>query len=139
MSKKIALHLEETTECSLFERYFSNNYREQKKNINNCLGQRRETKDRSSHETCSLKKLFLEIPQNSQENTCGRVSFLIKLKNNKKETLEQVFSCKFCEFSENTFSTEHLPDEYFFKEHTAIELNELLCHQMRMKLLKHNI
>ena len=26
------------------------------------------------------KKLFLEISQNSQENTCARVSFLIKLK-----------------------------------------------------------
>ena len=28
---------------------------------------------------CSVKKLFLEISQNSQENTCTRVSFLIKL------------------------------------------------------------
>ena len=26
-----------------------------------------------------LEKVFLEIPQNSQENTCGKVSFLIKL------------------------------------------------------------
>ena len=29
---------------------------------------------------CSVKKVFLEISQNSQENTCARVSFLIKLK-----------------------------------------------------------
>ena len=29
--------------------------------------------------TCSIKKVFLEISQNSQENTCARVSFLIKL------------------------------------------------------------
>ena len=28
---------------------------------------------------CSVKKVFLEIKQNSQENTCVRVSFLIKL------------------------------------------------------------
>ena len=28
---------------------------------------------------CSIKKVFLEISQNSQENTCARVSFLIKL------------------------------------------------------------
>ena len=28
---------------------------------------------------CSVKKMFLKISQNSQENTCGRVSFLIKL------------------------------------------------------------
>ena len=28
---------------------------------------------------CSVKKVFLEIRQNSQENTCVRVSFLVKL------------------------------------------------------------
>ena len=28
---------------------------------------------------CSVKKVFLEISQNTQENTCTRVSFLIKL------------------------------------------------------------
>ena len=50
------------------------------------------------------KNVFLEISQNSQENTCARVSFLIKL----QETLAQVFCCKFCEISKNTFSTEHL-------------------------------
>ena len=27
---------------------------------------------------CSVKKLFLEFSQNSQENACARVSFLIK-------------------------------------------------------------
>ena len=27
----------------------------------------------------SVKKVFLEIAQNSQENTCARASFLIKL------------------------------------------------------------
>ena len=52
------------------------------------------------------KKVFLEISQNSQENTCARVSFLIKFI--KKETLAQVFSCEFCEISKNTFFTEHL-------------------------------
>ena len=35
--------------------------------------------DRSSHWRCSVKKLFLEILQNSQEHNCARVSFLIKL------------------------------------------------------------
>ena len=29
---------------------------------------------------CSVKKVLLKISQNSQENTCARVSFLIKLK-----------------------------------------------------------
>ena len=28
---------------------------------------------------CSAKKVFLEISQNSQENTCAKISFLIKL------------------------------------------------------------
>ena len=30
---------------------------------------------------CSVKKVFLEISQNSQENTCARVLFLIKPQN----------------------------------------------------------
>ena len=30
-------------------------------------------------QSCSVKKVFLEISQNSQENTFARVSFLIKL------------------------------------------------------------
>ena len=58
---------------------------------------------------CSVKKLFLEISQNSQENTCARFSFLIKFQAGacnfiKIETLAQVFSCEFCEISKNTFS-----------------------------------
>ena len=45
---------------------------------------------------CSIKKVFLEISQNSQENTYTRVSFLIKLQDSacnfiKKETVAQVF------------------------------------------------
>ena len=28
---------------------------------------------------CSVKRVFLEISQNSQQNTCARVSYLIKL------------------------------------------------------------
>ena len=56
--------------------------------------------------------MFLEISQNSQENTCARVSFSIKLRKAcnfiKKETLAQVFFCEFCEISRNNFFTEHL-------------------------------
>ena len=48
--------------------------------------------------TCSVKKVFLEISRNSQENTCTRVSFYFI----KKETLTQVISCEFCEISTNT-------------------------------------
>ena len=47
---------------------------------------------------CSVKKLFLEISQNSQENTCVRVSFVAGWSATllKKEILAQVFSCEFC-------------------------------------------
>ena len=62
---------------------------------------------RSCHQTCYIKKAFLEILQNSQENTCTRVSFLIKLPQAcnfiKKETLAQTFYCEVCEISKNTF------------------------------------
>ena len=56
---------------------------------------------------CSVKKEFLEILQNSQENTCARVTFLIKLQTSacnfiEKETLAQVFSSELCETSKNT-------------------------------------
>ena len=59
------------------------------------------------------KKVFLEILQNSPENNCARVSFLIKLQVLvcnfiKKESLAQVFSFEFCEISKNNFFTEHL-------------------------------
>ena len=54
------------------------------------------------------KMVFLEIFQSSQENTCTRVCFLIKLQGwalqlYEKETLVEVFSCEFCEISKNTF------------------------------------
>ena len=55
---------------------------------------------------CSVKKVLQEISQNSHENTCAGVSFLIKLEVCnfiKKETVAQVFSCEFCEVSKKTF------------------------------------
>ena len=41
-----------------------------------------------------MKKVLLEILQNSQKKACNFI---------KKETLAQVFSCEFCEISKNTF------------------------------------
>ena len=41
---------------------------------------------RSSHRRCSIKKVILETSQNSQENTCARVSLLIKLQANCSKT-----------------------------------------------------
>ena len=45
-----------------------------------------------------MKKVFLEILQNSQENSCAKIAcnFI------KKETLVQVLSCEFYEISKNT-------------------------------------
>ena len=53
--------------------------------------------------------MFLEISQNSQENTSAGECFLKKLQALacsfiKKETPAQVFSCEFCKICENFFS-----------------------------------
>ena len=58
---------------------------------------------RSSHRKCSIKKVFLKISHNSQENNLARVCNFIK-----KEALGQVFSCEFCRIFKNTFFKEHL-------------------------------
>ena len=50
------------------------------------------TPNKISFQELKLEKVFLEISQNSQENTCARVSLLIN-----KETLAQVF------FLQNSF------------------------------------
>ena len=53
------------------------------------------TQNKSSHRRCYLKKVFLEVSQNSQQKTCARNSFLIKLQATcnfiKKETLALKF------------------------------------------------
>ena len=54
----------------------------------------------------SRPEVFLQIWQNSQENTCARISFLIKLQTAcfiKNEALVHVYSCEFCEFLRTTF------------------------------------
>ena len=67
----------------------------------------------------SVKKVFLEISQNSLESTCARVSLLIKLQASvcnfiKRETLAQVFSCEFCEIFKNIFFNRTPPDDCFW-------------------------
>ena len=60
---------------------------------------------------CSVKGVFLKISQNSQENICAGVSFLIKLQASnfiEKETLAQVFPVNFSKFLGASSSTEHL-------------------------------
>ena len=58
-----------------------------------------------------MEKLLVQNFQNWQENTCAKVSFLKKVADFrpltcnfiKKETLEQMFSCKFCKICKNIF------------------------------------
>ena len=62
---------------------------------------------------CSVKKVFLKISHNSQENTLVRVSILIKLLTSasnfiKNETPAHVFFCVFCKIIKNTFFIELL-------------------------------
>ena len=63
---------------------------------------------------CSVKKVFLEISQNSQENTCARVSLLIVagLRSAtllKKRLWRRCFPVNFAKFLRTPFLTEHLP------------------------------
>ena len=62
---------------------------------------------------CSVKKVFKEISQNSQENICDRVSFLIKLQPEpatlfKKRLWHRCFPVNFAKFLRTPFLTEHL-------------------------------
>ena len=52
--------------------------------------------DRISHRRVYIKKVFLQISQDSQENTCARVFSW------------QIFSCEFSEIWKTTFFTKHL-------------------------------
>ena len=72
--------------------------------------------------------MFLEILQNSQENTCGSL-FFNKVAEAcyfvKKETLAQVFSCEFCEISKNTFSYRTSP----------VAASEMSLHRIDLNIL----
>ena len=84
-------------------------------------------KKRSSHQRCSIKKGILKFfLQNSQENTCARVSFLIKL-----------FSCEFCEIFKNIFLTEHLRVTFFaeLQETGSIRQTSLTIIDLRQTIL----
>ena len=70
------------------------------------------------------KIVFLKISQNSQGNTCARVSFLIKLPvSDTGETLAPVFSFEFYEISKKTFfyrtppmAASEFSEKIFFKK-----------------------
>ena len=59
---------------------------------------------------CSIEKVPLEICQNSQENTCARVSFWTKLQASfiKKRLWRRCFLVNFVQFLRTPFFTENL-------------------------------
>ena len=69
---------------------------------------------RSSLTRCSVKRVFLEISQNSQENAGARVSFLIKFFSLRPATLlkkrlwHRRFPMNIVKFLRTLFLTEHL-------------------------------
>ena len=63
-------------------------------------------KSEAATRTILCEKVFLDISQNSRENTCARFSSLIKLQACnfiKKETLAQLLSCNFVKFLRTSF------------------------------------
>ena len=77
---------------------------------------------------CSIKKVFLEISQNSQENTCARVPFnkVAGLAYNfiKKRLWRRCFPVNFAKFLRTPFLTEHLRWLLLFGPHFFIILLE---------------
>ena len=68
---------------------------------------------RSSHQMCSVQKVFSKISQNSPENTCARVSFLIKLQAwpttlLKKRLWNRCFPVNFATFLRTSLLGKHL-------------------------------
>ena len=66
------------------------------------------TKYKSCHRRCSAKKLFIEISQNSPENTCARARFIMKSQAEacnviKKRLWHRCFSVNFANFLWTTF------------------------------------
>ena len=77
------------------------------------------------------RKVFWEISQNSQENTCARVFFSTMLQVlacnfTKKETLAQVFSCEFAKFPRAPVIIQHLWRLLLFYSRTNKQLSKQL-------------
>ena len=76
---------------------------------------------RSSHRRCSVKKGVLQnFAQNSRENTCARVFFLIKLQSSglqtflKKRLWRRCFPVNFAKSLKTTFLQTHMDDCFCF-------------------------
>ena len=82
-------------------------------------------KYRSSHQRSYIQKGVLKFFANSQENTCVGVPFLSFQPQVydfiKRDTLIQMFSCKFCEIFKNTFFTGYLRETSFVAKNQNIQ------------------
>ena len=94
---------------------------------------------------CSVKKMFLKISKNSQESTCVRVSFLIKLGSFiKRETVAQVFFCEFLKFlrfpifpvaaSDNPKGIQFLTRDHKFRYNFLDTVNPLCSCSLKIEL-----
>ena len=73
---------------------------------------------KSNHRKCIIQNEFPKVSKNSQETTCARVSFLIKLQDKVtkyilKDTMTQLSSSEFYEILKNIFPTEHIQTTAF--------------------------
>ena len=78
------------------------------------------------------KKVFLEISQNSQENSCATDSFLIK-------SLEQVLSCEFWEISKNTLFYRTPQDDILSKPNVWKYFVDVFFYNFKVLKLKTSI
>ena len=93
-------------DCPLFFLWLFNRY---EKGRSYWRIQINETRFRSNHRRCSLEKVFLEISQNSQENTCAIVFAGLRLATLlKKKFWHRCFPVDFAKFLRTPFVIEHL-------------------------------
>ena len=96
--------------------------------------------------TTSEEKVFLEISQNSQENNCVRVSFLITLQAKKKRFWHRCFPVNFTEYLWATVSVFlssfsqivlliEIPTSYFIRKCDICEVLEVWWERMKLKIL----
>ena len=105
---------------------------------------------------CSIKKMFWEISQNSQESTCSRVSFLMKwlrLVTLLKKRLQSrcfpvnfarslrtpCFFCEFCEIFKNNLFAENvwvIASDNKLVDKTFVLLRSVLSYQQCISLIK---
>ena len=85
---------------------------------------------------CSVNKIFLEISQNSQENTCARAWPGTLLK---KRLWHRYFPVNFCEISENTFfHRTTLVALLFWRTHLLKNVSSKQSKKMKLKILSMN-